>query len=1130
MANPYLARAMQNARQYSGNPYLARGGNPYLTTGQPSVVDQQLAPYVAQAAQAEDQKRSLLTPIQAIFDLLQRGQYMTANMAAAAQLGKPILPAAVAGLTGKEKGDWKQVLFGGQTPEGQVQGFIPWSPTTKAGQITQDALGFLANVILDPTTYIGVGPTRAATAASKKYADDVVQLALKKLGGNAAQEAPKFLKGFEPQKLAKIVADSGASSKAAKSYLAKYGGNDIAQVMSRTYKDALKTGKRLAPEQLVSNISAQAGDSTVGGLGDLLNPARYAGAGERSASFLGKEFGASVRYPAHIQAIDKAVETLKASPIGGAFTKAAWAVAGPDSMIGKVKEMFGVRNPYQQMVRSIERDIQDNVSFNVAKNVDSIKQVTRSLDPNTLTAVRNAMEASQGDPTRWKMVLGNTLKGDKLKQATDAVGQLNTLTQGWLQELQQGVDEKILGSIGDIQNYLPIRHSGGDFYKKVGTLRGTKAPGFTQHRTLGTQGNIEAEIKKMMTFMGVDRQTATSMVDQGLGTSLERDLEGMLIGRAIAQSKAVSRIDLIRKFRDMGVNLNDLALQDKTLGSYLTRSNAMIQNLGLKAVDDPSLHGYFFDRTVADVLQRAVSITASDDTLKNAGKMLDQFTTWIKGWLTMSPGFHIRNAESNAFTGFMKFGPQWFDPRTAFESTVATLSGLYGKEKLASAMSKIGVSAQQIQDVLSRVYNGKTLEDLSTYAAQKGVISRATMGFDLPQTVEQFRNKFNNFNPFSSENAMSKASHALGNVVESTPRFQMFLMDWKDVGAKTSPEVALDYAKNEAKKWFMDYGDLTGFERKVMKKVVPFYTWIRKNLANQVYMMIHMPEMYSMIPKAQQMLTGDSNISQNDLPDWMKQSNYLPLAPEYIPEALKGRVMTLWPNMPYGDLNQIPVGFEMSSAGVPVPVMQSPWDTLSTILSQAHPSIKTLVEIVPKDPYDIFFRSNMGQTKVAPGILNLLTKAKPALLFLDGMMRTLGFKDGLKWGTDSKGRLTMDSRFATVLDENIPLLNQLQRWMEAPEELFPVIQDIKQTQLGAVDSKQGLAKLLDALSFHAGIKLSAVDLPQQMQREMENIMQQAEQARLADRKKLPGYVTRSAQYWNARNARVRRVVGGQYGS
>ncbi len=68
----------------------------------------------------------------------------------------------------------------------------------------------------------------------------------------------------------------------------------------------------------------------------------------------------------------------------------------------------------------------------------------------------------------------------------------------------------------------------------------------------------------------------------------------------------------------------------------------------------------------------------------------------------------------------------------------------------------------------------------------------------------------------------------------------------KDWGI-TSREAAYGRAAEEVKKSLFDYLDISKFERNVMKRVVPFYTWMRKNLPAQLEAAVKSPARMSKI-------------------------------------------------------------------------------------------------------------------------------------------------------------------------------------------------------------------------------------------------------------------------------------------
>ncbi|KKK57898.1 hypothetical protein LCGC14_3049880, partial [marine sediment metagenome] len=97
--------------------------------------------------------------------------------------------------------------------------------------------------------------------------------------------------------------------------------------------------------------------------------------------------------------------------------------------------------------------------------------------------------------------------------------------------------------------------------------------------------------------------------------------------------------------------------------------------------------------------------------------------------------------------------------------------------------------------------------------------------------------------------------------------------------------------------------DLTEVEQKYLKPLIPFYTFMRKNIANQISGMMLMPDMYRLAAKAEEAVSMD-DFDFALVPEYMKEQGYLPVG-----QGEKGPIMW-WPNLPYADLNKIPLMFE----------------------------------------------------------------------------------------------------------------------------------------------------------------------------------------------------------------------------
>jgi len=866
--------------------------------------ERETIPYVRAEQAKRERKRNWLKPIEAIFDLLQRGQYVTANTAEQIirnlREGEPALKGvareAWEGLTGKEKGDWENVLFGGKDVGGEeFEGLFKdidkerWEKPVLGkwakgkpiiGATGRGLAGLAANIFLDPTTYIGFGPTTAARAAATKYADDVARLTIK-----------QFVKN--PETLAKLARKGGSelaerierlaikNPQEALRLLQKNVGIDISQHMAKVAKAAKKEALRLPEKELrekalgritearivpakkvqegiqrqIRNLAKEYADyGPAKGLSDLINEhvagyvskkeavtglkyldelaesvqkGAYAGAGTRAARFMRKEFAISERYPEILKAWDNLGKWwTEKSKIGGYFSDAWWAMMNK-GVVGKLKKMFNIRNPYQEILARTVQDAKAATTDTIARTQQGLVDLLKPLDENSMRAVRELLITAQGEAVDFrKMALEMGVATDKIDLVVETVASINNLTAMWRKRLEELVQDGIIKEVGEIENYLPVRRTGTGFYKKAPTPITARHPGFLFARTAGFEENIASEAAKLkFIFPEISDEAAQSLVREGAG-DLQTDLYQMLLGRGMAQARLEQRASIIKQIREMGFNLKQAAEMDDELAQIMVNNQTVLQQFGLQAIPDDALEGYLFDKETSEILGKAIKITASDETLRTAAQWIGSFTAWWKAWATASPGFHWRNHYSNNVTGILKHGAEWFNPRNNFEAWAGTIAGLERKNAFKKLVAE-GVDEAMATGILSRIYGGKSLEELAAYATRKGVIARHVMGFDAPKTLEGVLKQgdaFKKINPMSKEFGLLQGSYALSMYVENTARFHSFMLDYKRALKQGSaPETAMEYASLQAKKWFLDYDDLSPFEQKVMKSIIPFY-------------------------------------------------------------------------------------------------------------------------------------------------------------------------------------------------------------------------------------------------------------------------------------------------------------------
>lgn len=140
-----------------------------------------------------------------------------------------------------------------------------------------------------------------------------------------------------------------------------------------------------------------------------------------------------------------------------------------------------------------------------------------------------------------------------------------------------------------------------------------------------------------------------------------------------------------------------------------------------------------------------------------------------------------------------------------------------------------------------------------------------------------------------------------------------------------------------------DYADFTRVEEKYFRTLIPFYSWIRNNLAFQMTQVLAKPYQAAMIPKVatavEEMLAGEERVPRNLRPRWMQDAMALQIGGE--PE---GRFSILLSNtIPVADVFNVLQGV----AGGPEGVREA----LHYFGSSTNPFIQSLVSLSTGQEY-----------------------------------------------------------------------------------------------------------------------------------------------------------------------------------
>lgn len=652
---------------------------------------------------------------------------------------------------------------------------------------------------------------------------------------------------------------------------------------------------------------------------------------------------------------------------------------------------------------------------------------------------------------------------------------------------------------------------------------------------VGTQRGIEMEISSLESLYGLTREQAEKLV-QDNATSVVTDLKEILMRRGVHHSIMANEANALDQMRQFGFNVYEIPT--KGINRDLLQAENYMAKLGLQTPSGnmsgafsrsgPNGYKYFFDRDVSEAINRMTQIQKEPGMFKNG---IRNYTNWWRGIVTSNPGFHIRNFYSNMSMIYTEFGPKAFTPRYVYDGALGAAVGLKGPKALREA----GTGSSKAAVRLQTRYGGWTMRELVDEARKRGIINRSSRGYSNDDPIRnlmkiddrsKYKQALSKYSPLSSQNKLFEFSKDVGGFIESSSRFQAFLMEIDEMtrlsGVTEKVDSILEAAAQKSKQLLLDYDDLTKFEREWGKAVIPFYTWMRKNLANQLFMLQN-PRYwgrYSNIEKMRELFDDDDmDIDERDLPDYMREDGYFAIG-----RTDEGEVMTLWPNLPVFDLNMLPIAFHRGTLGAPIP--QGP-ELLNTITDSAHPALKAAIESVTG--YDTFREREIQPTEEADRYFGLVQRFPRLMGLIDPLVAAGNDGLGIVGGVDSEGVMQFNGEIVRAVDTLFPLANALNRYIDAieevPEHVFNtnVIEESVDAFMGARDPEEGTKELLRTMSYMLGVKASSYDEREARLWRAKDIYDRALKQRRAEEELAPNRRARQIEWMNRQEGMYRRL-------
>ena len=325
------------------------------------------------------------------------------------------------------------------------------------------------------------------------------------------------------------------------------------------------------------------------------------------------------------------------------------------------------------------------------------------------------------------------------------------------------------------------------------------------------------------------------------------------------------------------------------------------------------------DTIVQKANQRRKIAIAKDENM--ALQMYDKFLHFMKvNQTTVVPSFHIRNHFSNMFQNWLGVGRDALDPRFQWtaQKAASSIGDIEALRKLKPIVSDDGKHVYYWDEIVHQTLARNGIDE-GFFAQDIGATSGAT---------GLFKNKINpKFNPTDTMNFMPyRVGAKVGGAIENAGRLL-------HVASLLKQGKTIDEAVESSIRYLFDYSDLTAFEQSVMKRIFPYYTWMRKNMRLQMSEVIEQPNKYLAVAKLQDWLGGMNNredrAQQRYVSDFARDWWQTPFS---MTNKYGDKEPILFnPNLPFMDIGNLPDPF-------------NPKDSFREFMSQTAPQIKVPLE------------------------------------------------------------------------------------------------------------------------------------------------------------------------------------------
>ena len=234
-------------------------------------------------------------------------------------------------------------------------------------------------------------------------------------------------------------------------------------------------------------------------------------------------------------------------------------------------------------------------------------------------------------------------------------------------------------------------------------------------------------------------------------------------------------------------------------------------------------------------------------------KLLTLYDKFLKSWKAantlVAPSFRVQNAASNAFQSFLSIGSDALNPKSIkLAKNILSTNDPYQTVKISGKKY-----TYQKLNRLAKKY-GVIDENFAAYDFGKDKPTRWELGQRNADLQKLSDVKWKDSPIWDS---VLQTSTVIGSNIESIQRMNLWI-------GRLKKGDDFEEATRKVDQFLFDYSDLTDFEQNIMKRVIPFYTFMRKNIPMELEAMLNTPSIFRNINYG---IDEIQNMDENTVPE-----------------------------------------------------------------------------------------------------------------------------------------------------------------------------------------------------------------------------------------------------------------------